>query len=106
VTEHIELTGQRVTLRTTVRDDGPALIAIRETDEVRHRWHGDDLEAEFLADFDDDETVRLTIRSKSQFVGLVQFSEENDPDYRHNPYRLMTRPFRHQTAEATEATIR
>lgn len=78
------LVGQSVRLRPTVADDRDALVAIRRTPEVMARWMGDDLEAEFVADLLDDEVTRFTVEllAGNRIIGLVQYEEETDPDYR------------------------
>ena len=99
-----------MTLRTTTEADRSSLIAIRSTDEVRRRWKGDDLDAEFTEDLLDDETVRLTIvrgaedhgDRDAQVVGLVQFYEEEDPEYRHASIDIYVDPAVHRQGVATD----
>lgn len=105
----IELIGRRVTLRTTTEADRSALIAIRSTDEVQLRWKGDDLDAEFTDDLADDETSRLTItetggneKPAGRVLGLVQFYEEEDPDYRHASIDIYVDPAVHRQGVATD----
>ncbi len=102
--EPISLTGNVVRLRTTTASDGEALIAIRSTPEVRRRWRGDDLEAEFEADLSDPEVQRLTIENDGgSILGLIQFYEEDDPDYRHASLDLFIAPAVHRQGYATDA---
>ncbi len=103
MSENIDLAGERVRLRSTVADDGPALIAIRKTDEVRRRWRGDDFEAEFARDLDDGDTFRLTIETAGRIVGMVQFAEELDPEYRHASIDIYIDPADHRRGYATDA---
>ena len=103
MSEEIRLAGQRVRLRSTVPGDGPALIAIRKTDEVRLHWRGEDFEAEFADDFNDNETFRLTIETAGRIIGLVQFAEESDADYRHASVDIYIDPAVHRRGYATEA---
>lgn len=111
MSEHIELAGERVRLRSTRRSDGPALIAIRATDDVRRWWRGEDLESEFEQDLVDDEVFRLTIESTAtttgdtagRIIGLVQFTEEPDPEYRHASIDIYIDPAVHRRGYATEA---
>ena len=65
VTEPTELGSRQVLLRTTTSAGRSALVDIRSTPEVRRRWRGVDLEAEFDEDLDDDEVHRLTIQDGS-----------------------------------------
>lgn len=100
----IELRGRRVLLRTTRREDREALVAIRLTKEVRRRWRGDDLEAEFDADFDDNEVHRFTIVDPSgRTAGLIQYGEEDDPEYRHASVDIYVDPNTHRQGFATDA---
>lgn len=99
----ISLDGDRVRLRSTVAEDAPALFPIRQTDEVRGRWRGDDFEAEFAEDLADDDDVQLTIEADGRIVGLIQFGEEDDPDYRHASIDIYIDPARHRLGYATDA---
>lgn len=100
----LALTGVKVRLRTTVEADRAALIAIRSTPEVRRRWRGDDLDAEFTTDLADEETTRLTITDHhGVVVGLVQFAEEEDPDYRHASIDIYIDPAVHRSGYASDA---
>lgn len=100
-----ELVAGDVVLRRTVVADREALVAIRSTPEVRRRWHGDDLGAEFDADVLDHETVRYTIRSGGDIVGLIQFSETDDPQYRHASIDVYVDPARHRRGIARAAIV-
>lgn len=103
MSENINLVGKRVRLRSTVPGDAPTLIAIRKTDEVRVRWRGEDFEAEFAEDLEDDETTRLTIETDGRIIGLVQFGEESDAEYRHASIDIYIDPAVHRRGYATEA---
>jgi aminoglycoside 6'-N-acetyltransferase len=104
VTSELVLHGERVRLRSTTADDRAALVSIRSTEEVRRRWRGDDLEAEFDDDLADEDVELLTIESDSgRVVGLIQFSEETDPDYRHASIDLYVDPAVHRHGIATDA---
>lgn len=103
VSEHIDLAGGRVRLRSTVPGDGPALIAIRKSDEVRRRWRGEDFESEFAEDFDDDALFRLTIETAGHIIGLVQFGEESEADYRHASVDIYIDPAVHRSGYGSEA---
>lgn len=100
----IDLGGTTVRPRTTVAADRDALLAIRRTPEVWARWRGDDLEAEFAEDLEDDETHRLTIETgDGRVVGLIQFAEEDDPEYRHASLDIYVDPAVHRRGYATDA---
>lgn len=77
----IELHGDRVVLRPVVPDDVPELKRILRMPEVR-RWWRDEAEREGWP-HDDPSEPRFTIHVEGRVVGLVQYGEEDDPDYRH-----------------------
>lgn len=78
------LAGALVRLRPATETDIPALAAIRETPEVYARWGGGaDLAAAVAEDLADDGKQVLTILAGDRVVGAIQWSEEEDPDYRH-----------------------
>lgn len=104
VDESLELHGRQVVLRTTRRDDRDALVAIRSTDEVRRWWRGDDLAAEFDDDLGDEEVHRFTILDLThRTVGLVQYAEEVDSQYRHASVDIYIDPHVHRQGHATDA---
>lgn len=77
------LPGSSVTLRPTTSEDVTVLAAIRATTEVRSRWRGEDLPAEIAADLADEDLHLHTVEAATgEVIGLVQYSEESDPDYR------------------------
>lgn len=99
-----DLHGRLVRLRRTQHADRGALVAIRATEEVRRRWRGDDLEAEFDADLDDQAVRRFTILLPSgRIAGLIQYSEEDDPEYRHASVDIYIDPAVHRQGFATDA---
>ncbi len=98
------LVGARVTLRPTVAADRDALVAIRSTEAVRRRWRGDDLIAEFDEELADDSAMQLTICVDGDtIVGLIQFIEEDDPDYRHAGIDIYLDPAVHRQGLASDA---
>ena len=100
----IELTGELVRLRTTVAEDRDALVAIRQTPEVSARWRGDDVGAEFARDLVDDEEQQLTVEDRhGRVIGLIQFSEENEPDYRHATIDIYLEPRIHRRGFGVDA---
>lgn len=100
----VVLHGSSVRLRVTRPDDRTALVAIRSTPEVRRRWRGGDLAAEFDADLADTEVVRLTIEDDDgTIVGLIQFSEETDAEYRHASIDIYVDPAKHRRGIAIDA---
>lgn len=74
------LRGELVTLRAVAADDAPALLAIRSTPEVLRWWGRLQDPAEVLEE--DDSTI-LTIEHGGRVVGAIQWSGQDDPDFRH-----------------------
>lgn len=99
------INGAMVTLRTTVEADRAELLRIRRTPEVHARWRGDDLEAEFEKDLDDAEVHQFTIvrRGDAAIVGLVQYGEEEEPDYRHASVDIYIDPAAHRQGLGLDA---
>lgn len=75
----LELVGERVQLRPITAGDAPRLVAIRQTPDVR-RWWGD-VEPGWPGASDD--VDRRAIWRGGMVVGLVQWYENADPQYRH-----------------------
>ena len=68
-----------VALRPTVRADADALLAIHETPGVLEWWGAP---AEGFP-FDDEDATRFTVLVDDRIAGLIQFYEEEDPEFRH-----------------------
>jgi len=78
------LHGALVTLRPATRDDVPALAAIRAAPEVYRWWRGgEDLAAAVEEDLDEPGSRSLAIEHGGRVVGAIQWSAEEEPDYRH-----------------------
>ena len=100
----MELAGSLVTLRSVVAADEQALVTIRSTPEVHARWRGDDLHAEFVENLADDDVVRLAIvEPNGAVVGLIQFEEEPDHEYRHASVDIYVDPGWHRRGFALDA---
>ncbi|MDW3178833.1 MAG: GNAT family protein [Acidimicrobiia bacterium] len=98
------LSGELVRLRSTADSDRAALVAIRSSEVVHRRWRGDDLEAEFDEEQMDEEVHRFTIEDiGGTIVGLVQYAEEDDPEYRHASIDIYIDPAVHRLGYATDA---
>ena len=76
----MELRGDKVVLRAVLDGDVDALRAMRETVEVREWWGP--LEDDFPFG-DDPEATRFTIVVEGVPAGLIQYGEEEEPNYRH-----------------------
>jgi aminoglycoside 6'-N-acetyltransferase len=74
------LSGRHVVLRPLAASDGPRLREIHDEPAVSAWWG--ELDPGF-PDAGDAEVTRFSVLLDGEVVGLVQFSEEPDPDYRH-----------------------
>jgi aminoglycoside 6'-N-acetyltransferase len=82
----------KVTLRRAVLADMDAMVAIRAMPEVRQRWRGEDLAAEFIDDINSTDLHLLAVLLDGEIVGGIQWAEETDPDYRHATVDIYLRP--------------
>ena len=98
-----ELAGQRVTLRAMRASDRDQLVAIRSTPEVRAWWSDNDIAEEFTENRVDGETSKLTIARDGTVIGLIQFDEEHDPEFRHASIDIYVDPAVHRQGVATDA---
>jgi aminoglycoside 6'-N-acetyltransferase len=74
------LRGERVVIRPIATPDIHRLREIHASAEVARWWN--EPTADFPYDTDETET-RLTIDLRGEVVGMIQFGEEPEPDYRH-----------------------
>ena len=89
-------------LRPLTEDDGPELRRILATPEVARWW---DVPDEAFP-WDEPESTRLTIVVDGAVAGLIQFSEELEPKYRHAGIDLFLDPALHGRGLGTEAVRR
>jgi aminoglycoside 6'-N-acetyltransferase len=78
------LSGEHVVLRPPVGADVPPLAGILAHPDVAvwwGRWDGDRVRREFVDP--GDESVPFAIELDGRVIGLIQYWEETDPDYRH-----------------------
>jgi aminoglycoside 6'-N-acetyltransferase len=92
--------GSRVVLSPLQPDDARVLRDIRGEPEVV-RWWGR-LEDDFPAG-DDPDATRFAIRDGDEVVGLIQYGEEPEPEYRHASIDLFVTTSRHGEGLGTEA---
>lgn len=97
------LLGRGVRLRRLSEADLSRIAEIRRTREVAHRWRGTNLEDELADDLADDDLAQFAIESAGEVVGMIQFSEEKDPDYRHASIDIFVDPSVHRRGIATDA---
>jgi aminoglycoside 6'-N-acetyltransferase len=94
------LRGQKVLLRPVAAADADRLRAIVAAPEVGAWWGSQP--ASFPMD-DDPDSVRFTILLEDRIAGLIQFSEESEPDYRHASVDLFMDPALHSQGLGTDA---
>ena len=76
------LRGERVVLRPLAEADLPLLVELGQAPEVARWWPGIDLD-DLREHLPGGETPALAIVVDGETAGLVQFWEEDDPQYRH-----------------------
>jgi RimJ/RimL family protein N-acetyltransferase len=91
-----------LSLSPLARDDAGELRRIRREPEVERWW--DALEPDFP--WDEPESARLTVRLDDSIVGMVQFSEELEPKYRHASIDIFLDPAVHGRGVGTEVVRR
>ncbi len=89
-------------LRPLAKGDEAELLRIHATPEVTRWW--DVPEPNFP--WDEPESTRLTIEVDGAIAGLVQYTEENEPKYRHAGIDLFLDPVLHGRGYGSEAVRR
>jgi aminoglycoside 6'-N-acetyltransferase len=90
------LPGPGLVLRPPTDEDVPALAAIRATPEVYAYWRGgDDLRAAVSADRAEPGATAYVVEQDGLVIGWIQWSEEQEPDYRHASIDLYLDPAVH-----------
>jgi aminoglycoside 6'-N-acetyltransferase len=97
------LRGERVMLRPAMLADMTAMVAVRSMPEVRQRWRGEDLSAEFVEDINSSDLQLLAIVLDGGIVGGIQWSDEAEPDYRHATMDIYLRPEVHGQGIGSDA---
>jgi RimJ/RimL family protein N-acetyltransferase len=90
-------------LRPLAEGDEIALRRIRETPEVLHWW---DVLEEGFPWSDEPEATRMTIEVEGAVAGMIQYSEEPTPKYRHASIDLFLDPALHGRGLGSEAVRR
>ena len=93
----------RITLRPLAPGDEAELLRIHTTPEVLRWW---DEPSEGFPWTDEPGATRLTIEVDGAIAGMIQFSEELDPKYRHAGIDLFLDPAVHGRGVGTEAVRR
>lgn len=98
------LAGSLVRLRTPDRNDIPALAAIRRTPEVHARWRGgEDMVAAVMEDLAEPGSTPYVIELDRRTVGWIQWSAEEEPDYRYAMIDIYLDPVVHGAGLGTDA---
>jgi aminoglycoside 6'-N-acetyltransferase len=90
-------------LRPLSKGDEPDLLRIHATPEVALWWDAPD---DGFPWTDEPESTRLTIEVDGAVAGMIQFSEEQAPKYRHATIDLFLDPALHGRGLGTEAVSR
>jgi aminoglycoside 6'-N-acetyltransferase len=98
------LEGAEVRLRPARRDDVPALVPIREDPVVYARWRGGpDLRSAVEQDLAELGATAYVIEFGARVVGWIQWSAEEEPDYRFASIDLYLDPAFHGRGLGTDA---
>jgi aminoglycoside 6'-N-acetyltransferase len=101
---HKTLHGERVSLRIATRDDIPRLAEIRATPEVYRWWRGEgDMASEVAVDLEDADAETMVVEVDGRVVGAIQWSAENEPDYRHASMDIYLDPAVHGRGLGSDA---
>jgi aminoglycoside 6'-N-acetyltransferase len=98
------LRGKLVSLRPATKDDVPRLAAIRVTPEVYRWWRGEgDMASEVAADLGDADAQTMVVEVEGRVAGAIQWSAENEPDYRHASMDIYLDPAVHGRGIGSDA---
>jgi aminoglycoside 6'-N-acetyltransferase len=104
VTVENDLQGDSVALRQASTGDINVLAEIRATPQVREWWRGgDDMAAEVASDLADPEIKTFVILHGDRVVGAIQWSAEEEPDYRHANIDIYLDPATHRRGLGSDA---
>jgi aminoglycoside 6'-N-acetyltransferase len=92
-----------IALRPLAETDADELLRIHGTPEVRRWWDAPD---DGFPLTDDPDASRLTIEVDGRIAGMIQFSEELEPKYRHAGIDIFVDPAFHGRGIGTEAVRR
>ncbi len=95
-----ELNGERVTLRPLEAGDAETLLTIHRTPEVARWWGQPD---DGFPMTDEPEATRFAILIDGRVAGMVQYSEEPEPDYRYAEIDIFLDPAEHGRGAGTDA---
>lgn len=98
------LRGAVVLLRPATMADAPRVAEILAEPDVARWWGHHDLErvrTEVIAP--DDDTVVFVVEAEGEVIGLIQYLEENTPDYRHAAIDISLHPGWHHRGLGADA---
>jgi aminoglycoside 6'-N-acetyltransferase len=101
----VRVDGELVVLREAGDADVATIVAIRSTPEVVARWGAHDAEREVRESMVDADLHYLAIEDRvtGTVVGVVQWAEETEPDYRHATIDIFLDPSIHGRGVGTDA---
>ena len=82
----------RVALRPLEPGDAPALLALHETPAVREWWGAP---SEGFPGSDEPDSTRFAILVDGRIAGMIQYGEEDEPDYQHATIDIFLDPSLH-----------
>jgi aminoglycoside 6'-N-acetyltransferase len=97
------LYGEATTLRPLGEQDVEWVLAILAEPEVRRWWGAYDAGRAWSESLEDPELVVFGIEVESQLVGLIQYGEEPDRDYRHASIDVFLHPGWHGRGLGSDA---
>lgn len=98
------LEGAVVRLRSPEATDVPTLVAIRQKPEVFSRWRGGpDMTASVEEDLAEVGSTPFVVEIEDRVVGWIQWSAEEEPDYRHASMDIYLDPAVHGQGIGTDA---
>jgi RimJ/RimL family protein N-acetyltransferase len=95
------LSGDAVVLHPVDAEHVADLVRIRRTAEVRRRWG--DVDAEPGWPFDDPDTTCFAVLVDGRVVGMIQYAEEDEPNYRHAGIDILLDPAVHRRGLGRDA---
>jgi len=96
-----ELRGSRVALVPVASEHLSELRRILRTREVKLRWR--DEAASPAWPFDDPSATRFAVLLEGEVRGMIQYGEENEPDYRHASIDIFLDPSMHRQGLGRDA---
>jgi RimJ/RimL family protein N-acetyltransferase len=96
-----ELHGDSVVLRPVAPADVPELGRIARTTEVESRWGDEYLDEDWP--LDDPSATVLVVLVEGRVAGMIQYSEEDDPKYRHAGIDIFLDPALHGRGHGRDA---